>query len=85
MRISARLMPHGAYLSGGGADNVQSKPSHTVDVASGNVQPKGLTHFHGLWGRAENGRLPLSVQFLQMLPWRAADWLAAVTAGQLFL
>lgn len=73
------------YLSGTGADNVQSKASDTVDTVSGDVQPKGLTHFHGLWGRAENGGLPLCVQFLQMLPWRAADWLAAVTAGQLFL
>lgn len=78
-------MPGRAYLSGTRADNVQSKPSDTVDVVSDNVQPKGLTHFHGLWGRAENGRLPLCIQSLQMLPWRAADWLAAVTAGQLFL
>lgn len=66
------MTPRGAYLSGTGADNVQSKPSDTVDAVSGNVQPKGLTHFRGLRGRAESGRLPLCAQSLQMLPWRTA-------------
>ena len=70
-------MPCRAYLSGTGADNIQSEPSDTVDVVSDNVQPKGLTHFRGLWGQAENGRLPLCVQPLQMLLWRAADWLTS--------
>lgn len=78
IRLTARSKRHC------GADNVQSKRSDTVDVVSGIVQPKGSTHFHGLWGGAENGRLPLCVQSLQMLPRKAADWLAAVTAGQLF-
>lgn len=32
------------------SDNVQSQPNDTDDVVSGNAQPKGLTHFHGLWG-----------------------------------
>lgn len=55
-------MPCGAYLTHSGADNVQSKLSDTVDVVSGNVQPNGLTHFHGLRGWAEDARLPLHVQ-----------------------
>lgn len=66
------MTPRGTYLSGAGADNVQSKPSDTVDAVSGNVQPKGLTHFRGLRGRAGSGRLPLCARSLQMLPRRAA-------------
>lgn len=38
-----------------------------VDAVSGNVQSKGLAHFHSHLGRAENGRLHLCIQLLQML------------------
>lgn len=49
------------------------KPAMRLAWSVVNVQPKGLAHFHGLWGRAGYGMLPLCVQSLQMLPWRVAD------------
>lgn len=64
------------YLSGTGADNIQSKASDTLDAVSGNVQPKGLTHFMAFGDEQRTAGCPCVFSFYRCcLGERLTGWL----------